>query len=105
MRETQAALEPLGKQLADLAADVLPKAAKGISDLAEWFSKLPGPVKDFVAISAGLTIVITAIGAAIGVLSFAFGALSLSLWPVLGIILGLSAVIAGVIWAVKTGEK
>ena len=55
-------LEPLGKQLADLAADVLPKAAKGISDLAEWFSKLPGPVKDFVAISAGLTIVITAIG-------------------------------------------
>ena len=104
MRETQATLEPLGKQLADLAADVLPKAAKGISDLAEWFSKLPGPVKDFVAISAGLTIVITAIGA-IGVLSFAFGALSLSLWPVLGIILGLSAVIAGVIWAVKTGEK
>ncbi|PEA05409.1 phage tail tape measure protein [Bacillus cereus] len=101
LRETQAALEPLGKQLADLAADVLPKAAKGISDLAEWFSKLPGPVKDFVAISAGLTIAITAIGAAIGVLSFAFGALSLSLWPVLGIILGLSAVIAGVIWAVK----
>ncbi|MGQ7073675.1 hypothetical protein ACUN90_18240, partial [Escherichia sp. SP-MK2] len=75
--------------------DVLPKAAKGISDLAEWFSKLPGPVKDFVAISAGLTIAITAIGAAIGVLSFAFGALSLSLWPVLGIILGLSAVITG----------
>ena len=62
MRETQATLEPLGKQLADLGADVLPKAAKGISDLAEWFSKLPGPVKDFVAISAGLTIVITAIG-------------------------------------------
>ncbi|MED2784145.1 phage tail tape measure protein, partial [Bacillus thuringiensis] len=101
LRETQAALEPLGKQLADLAADVLPKAAKGISGLAEWFSKLPGPVKDFVAISAGLTIAITAIGTAIGVLSFAFGALSLSLWPVLGIILGLSAVIAGVIWAVK----
>ena len=66
-------------------------------------SKLPGPVKDFVAISAGLTIVITAIGDRCVI--FAFGALSLSLWPVLGIILGLSAVIAGVIWAVKLGRN
>ncbi|ETF00018.1 hypothetical protein C623_0201185, partial [Bacillus thuringiensis serovar aizawai str. Hu4-2] len=101
LRETQTALEPLGKQLADLAADVLPKAAKGISDFAEWFSKLPEPIRNFVAIGAGLTITITAIGAAIGVLSLAVGALNLALGPVILGIIGLSAVIAGVIWAVK----
>ena len=101
LRETQTAIEPLGKQLADLAADVLPKVAKGISDLAEWFSKLPEPIRNFIAIGAGLTIAITAIGAAIGVLSLAFGALSLSLWPVIGIILAVSAVIAGIIAVIK----
>ncbi|PFB05008.1 phage tail tape measure protein [Bacillus anthracis] len=101
LRETQTALEPLGKQLADLAADVLPKAAKGLSNLAEWFSKLPEPVRNFVAISAGLTIAITAIGVAIGVLTFAVGALNIALGPVILAILGISAAITIIIAVVK----
>ncbi|MGM2787511.1 phage tail tape measure protein [Bacillus cereus group sp. Bce018] len=101
LRETQTALEPLGKQLADLAADVLPKAAKGLSDLAEWFSKLPEPVRNFVAISAGLTIAITAIGVAIGVLTFAVGALNIALGPVILAILGISAAVTIAIAIVK----
>ncbi|HDR3483921.1 TPA: phage tail tape measure protein [Bacillus pacificus] len=101
LRETQTALEPLGKQLADLAADVLPKAAKGLSEFAEWFSKLPEPIKNFVAISAGLTIAITAIGVAIGVLTFAVGALNIALGPVILAILGISAAITIAIAVVK----
>ncbi|GAB6474535.1 phage tail tape measure protein [Bacillus cereus] len=101
LRETQTAIEPLGKQLADLAADILPKAAKGISDLAEWFSKLPEPIRNFIAIGAGLTIVITAIGAAFGVLSLAVGALNIALGPLLLIIAGVAAAITIIIAVVK----
>ncbi|TDT83160.1 phage-related minor tail protein [Bacillus sp. AG1163] len=101
LRETQTALEPLGKQLADLAADVLPKAAKGISDLAEWFSKLPEPIRNFIAIGAALTIVITAIGVAFGVLTLAIGALNIALGPLLLIIAGVAAAITIVIAVVK----
>ncbi|GAB6470172.1 phage tail tape measure protein [Bacillus cereus] len=101
LRETQTAIEPLGKQLADLAADVLPKAAKGISDLAEWFSKLPEPIRNFIAIGAGLTVVVLTIGVAIGVLAAAFGALNIALLPVIGIIAAVAAVITIIIAVVK----
>ncbi|MEF7657901.1 phage tail tape measure protein [Bacillus thuringiensis] len=101
LRETQTAIEPLGKQLADLAADVLPKVAKGISDLAEWFSKLPEPIRNFIAIGAGLTVVVLTIGVAIGVLAAAFGALNIALLPVIGIIAAVAAVITIAIAVVK----
>ncbi|CUB28256.1 phage tail tape measure protein [Bacillus cereus] len=101
LRETQTALEPLGKQLADLAADVLPKVAKGISDLAEWFSKLPEPIRNFIAIGAGLTVVVLTIGVAIGVLAAAFGALNIALLPVIGIIAAVAAAITIIIAVVK----
>ncbi|WP_459499905.1 phage tail tape measure protein [Bacillus sp. C1] len=101
LRETQAALEPVGKKLADLAADVLPKAAEGLTSVIDWFSKLPEPLQNFIAIGAGLTAIITAIGIAVGVLSVAFGALNLALWPVIGIIAGVSAAIAAIIVVIQ----
>ena len=40
LRETQAALEPLGKKFAELAKDILPPIVDGVKAVMDWFSKL-----------------------------------------------------------------
>ncbi|HDX9641477.1 TPA: phage tail tape measure protein [Bacillus mobilis] len=101
LREAQAALEPVGEKLANLAADILPKAAEGLTAVIEWFSKLPEPIQNFMVIAGGLIAVIASLGIVVGVLAATFGALNLALWPVIGIILAVSAVITIIIAVIK----
>jgi len=101
LRETQAALEPVGKKLAELAQTILPPLVEGIKSVMEWFSKLPEPIQNFTFILLGLVAVIGTLAPIIAVVVVSFGALGVAIWPLLGIIVGLSAVIAGVIWAIK----
>ncbi|OUB11895.1 phage tail tape measure protein, partial [Bacillus thuringiensis serovar yunnanensis] len=101
LRETQAALEPIGKKLAELAQTILPPLVEGIKSVMDWFSKLPEPVQNFVFILTGLIAVVGVLAPIIAAVVVSVGALGASIGTVLLVIAGLSAVIAGVIWAIK----
>lgn len=101
LRETQAAFEPVGKKLAELAKDILPPVVEGIKSVVDWFTKLPGPVQNFVYIFAGLIAVVGTLAPIIAVVVASVGVLGTTIGVVIGVIAGLAAVIAGVIWAIQ----
>ncbi|EOO73353.1 phage tail tape measure protein [Bacillus cereus] len=97
LRETQAALEPLGKKLAELTKDVLPPIVEGIKSLIDWFTKLPEPVQLFAGILGGLSVAFLILTPIVAALAISFMALDVALLPIIGIIVGLAAVITGII--------
>ncbi|MGH1157664.1 phage tail tape measure protein [Bacillus mycoides] len=97
LRETQAALEPLGKKMAELAKDVLPPIVEGIKSLIDWFTKLPEPIQLFVGILGGLSVAFLILTPIVAALAISFMALDVALLPIIGIILGLAAVITAII--------
>ncbi|EJS15368.1 hypothetical protein IKS_02027 [Bacillus cereus VDM062] len=108
LRETQAALEPLGKKMAELAKDVLPPIVEGIKSLIDWFTKLPEPIQLFVGILGGLSVAFLILTPIVAALAISFMALDVALLPIIGIILGLAAVITAIIlvcqnWGAITG--
>ena len=62
---------------------------------------LPEPVQNFVIILGALLVAFTALTPVIAALAVSFGALNISLLPVIGIIAGVAAAIAGIIAIVK----
>ncbi|MFA2831271.1 phage tail tape measure protein [Bacillus paranthracis] len=101
LRETQAALEPVGKKLAELTKTVLPPLVNGIKSVVDWFTKLPGPIQNFAFIFVGLIAVVGTLAPIIAVVVASVGVLGTTLGVVIGVIAGVAAVIAGVIWAIQ----
>ncbi|MGE7881695.1 phage tail tape measure protein [Bacillus sp. NPDC094077] len=101
LRETQAALEPVGKKLAELTKTVLPPIVSGIKSVVEWFTKLPAPIQNFVYVFAGLVAVIGTLAPIIAAVVVSVGVLGTTLGTVMLVIAGVAAVIAGVIWAIQ----
>lgn len=100
LREVQAALEPVGKQMAELVQTVLPPLIEGIKSVLNWFTNLPEPIQNFVYIFAGLAAVIGTMAPILAILVVTFTTLGTTFGIVIGVIAGLSAVIAGAIWAI-----
>lgn len=101
LRETQAAFEPIGKKLAELAKDVLPPVVEGIKTLVDGFTKLPGPIQNFVYVFAGLIAVVGVLAPLIAAVVVSVSVLGTTLGVVMLVIAGVAAVIAGVIWAIQ----
>lgn len=100
-RKLQQALVPLGEKIVELANVVLPPLVAIITAVSEVFGMLPEPVQNFVIILGALLVAFTALTPVIAALAVSFGALNISLFPVIGIIAGVAAVIAGIIAIVK----
>ena len=100
-RKLQQALVPLGEKIVELANVVLPPLVAIITAVSEVFGMLPKPVQNFVIILGALLVAFTALTPVIAALAVSFGALNLSLLPVIGIIAGVAAAIAGIIAIVK----
>ncbi|HDR4614625.1 TPA: phage tail tape measure protein [Bacillus cereus] len=101
LREIQAAFEPIGKKLAELAKDVLPPVVEGIKTLVDGFTKLPGPIQNFVYVFAGLIAVVGVLAPIIAAVVVSVSVLGTTLGVVMLVIAGVAAVIAGVIWAIQ----
>ncbi|QDZ77600.1 hypothetical protein, partial [Bacillus cereus] len=70
LRETQAALEPLGKKFAELAKDILPPIVDGVKSVMDWFRKLSEADQTFLIVMGALStafIILTPIVAALAV--------------------------------------
>ena len=100
-RKLQQALVPLGEKIVELANVVLPPLVAIITAVSEVFGMLPEPVQNFVVILGALLVAFTALTPVIAALAVSFGALNISLLPVIGIIAGVAAAIAGIIAIVK----
>lgn len=100
-RKLQQALVPLGEKIVELANVVLPPLVSIITAVSEVFGMLPEPVQNFVIILGALLVAFTALTPVIAALAVSFGALNISLLPVIGIIAGVTAAIAGIIAIVK----
>ena len=100
-RKLQHALVPLGEKIVELANVVLPPLVAIITAVSEVFGMLPEPVQNFVVILGALLVAFTALTPVIAALAVSFGALNISLLPVIGIIAGVAAAIAGIIAIVK----
>ncbi|HIV93012.1 MAG TPA: phage tail tape measure protein [Candidatus Eisenbergiella stercoravium] len=100
-RKLQQALVPLGEKIVELANVVLPPLVAIITAVSEVFGMLPEPVQNFVVILGALLVAFTALTPVIAALAVSFGALNISLLPVIGIIVGVAAAIAGIIAIVK----
>ena len=100
-RKLQQALVPLGEKIVELANVVLPPLVAIITAVSEVFGMLPEPVQNFVIILGALLVAFTALTPVIAALAVSFGALNISLLPVIGIIAGVAAAISGIIAIVK----
>ena len=100
-RKLQQALVPLGEKIVELANVVLPPLVAIITAVSKVFGMLPEPVQNFVIILGALLVAFTALTPVIAALAVSFGALNISLLPVIGIIAGVAAAIAGIIAIVK----
>ena len=72
-----------------------------ITAVSEVFGMLPEPVQNFVAILGALLVAFTALTPVSAALAVSFGALNISMLPVIGIIAGVAAAIVGIIAIVK----
>ena len=100
-RKLQQALVPLGEKIVELANVVLPPLVAIITAVSDVFGMLPEPVQNFVVILGALLVAFTALTPIIAALAVSFGALNISLLPVISIIAGVAAAIAGIIAIVK----
>lgn len=97
LRELQTALKPIGENLISALTPVI----NGLAQLADWFSKLPGPVQTFITIFGGIIGVAAVLAPLIMGVAAAFTALQIPLLPLIGIIAGVAAVIAGIILVIQ----
>ena len=100
-RQLQQALVPLGEKIVELANVVLPPLVAIITAVSDVFGMLPEPVQNFVVILGTLLVAFTALTPIIAALAVSFGALNISLLPIIGIIAGVAAAIAAIIAIVQ----
>lgn len=101
MRKLQDALIPLGDMLTQLANEVLPPIVKAVKTFAEWFAKLPAPVQNFTVILGILLAAFTALTPIIAAAVLLIPKIGFTILPIIGIIAGAAAVIAGIIEVIK----
>ena len=100
-RQLHQSLAPLGEKIMELANTILPPLVAAITKVSEWFSSLPGPVQNFIMILGALMVAFTALAPVIAALSVSFGALNISLLPIIGIIAAVAAAVAGIIAVIQ----
>lgn len=97
LRELQTALKPIGENLISALTPVI----NGLAQLADWFSKLPGPVQTFITVFGGIIAVAGVLAPIIIGVVTAFMSLQSLLLPLIGIIAGVAAAIAGIILVIQ----
>ncbi|MFD2628723.1 phage tail tape measure protein [Oceanobacillus kapialis] len=97
LRELQQSLLPIGQNLIDSLSPVI----EILADMGEWFSKLPGPVQTFVTVFGSVLAVATAAIPIILGVAAAITALQIPLLPIIGIIAGVAAAIAGIVLVIQ----
>jgi len=101
LRETQAALEPLGKKFAELAKDILPPIVDGVKAVMDWFSKLSEADQTLLIVMGALSTAFIILTPIVAALAVSFGALNLAFLPVIATIAAVSLVITGIIMLIK----
>ncbi|MGU3439622.1 phage tail tape measure protein [Bacillus cereus] len=101
LRETQAALEPLGKKFAELAKDILPPIVDGVKAVMDWFSKLSEADQTLLMVMGALSTAFIILTPIVAALAVSFGALNLAFLPVIATIAAVSLVITGIIMLIK----
>ncbi|MGN4756423.1 phage tail tape measure protein [Bacillus cereus group sp. MYBK227-2] len=101
LRETQAALEPLGKKFAELAKDILPPIVDGVKAVMDWFSKLSEADQTLLIVMGALSTAFIILTPIVAALAVSFGALNLAFLPVIATIAAVSLVITGIILLIK----
>ena len=80
LRETQAALEPLGKKFAELAKDILPPIVDGVKAVMDWFSKLSEADQTLLIVMGALSTAFIILTPIVAALAVSFGALNLAFY-------------------------
>ncbi|PRT14969.1 phage tail protein [Bacillus toyonensis] len=92
-RELQIALEPLGKVILDIAKQAIPELKESIKGVADWFNGLDDSTKKVYGTSLLLAPAVLGVVSALGMLSFALGAIIAN--PIVatigGVVIGLGA--------------
>ena len=102
------AMSELGAAIAEILAPIFEVLGNMVKDIAEWFSGLPGPVKEFIVILGGVVTVagilvpiFLTLQAAAVALGTSIGAMIAAAAPIIGIAALIVAAIAAVIIGIK----
>lgn len=102
------AMSELGAAIAEVLAPVFEMLGNIVKDFAEWFSGLPGPVKEFVVVMGTVVAIVGVIvpifltlQAAATALEISIGAMITAALPIIGTALAIAAAVAGVVIALK----
>ena len=102
------AMSELGAAIAETLAPIFEVLGNMVKDIAEWFSGLPGPVKEFIVILGGVVTVagilvpiFLTLQAAATALEISIGAMITAALPIIGTALAIAAAVAGVIIVLK----
>ena len=102
------AMSELGAAIAEVLAPVFEMLGNIVKGLAEWFSSLPGPIKEFVVVMGTVVTIVGIIApifltlqAAATALEISIGAMITAALPIIGTALAIAAAVAGVVIALK----
>ena len=102
------AMSELGAAIAETLAPVFEALGNMVKDIAEWFSGLPGPVKEFIVILGGVVTVagilvpiFLTLQAAAVALGTSIGAMIAAATPIIGIAALIVAAIAAIVIGIK----
>ena len=102
------AMSEVGAAIAEVLAPVFEMLGNIVKGLAEWFSSLPGPIKEFVVVMGTVVAIVGVIvpifltlQAAATALEISIGSMITAALPIIGIALAIAAAVAGVIIVLK----
>lgn len=102
------AMSELGAAIAEVLAPIFEMLGNIVKGLAEWFSSLPGPIKEFVVVMGTVVAIVGVIvpifltlQAAATALEISIGAMITAALPIIGTALAIAAAVAGVIIVLK----
>ena len=102
------AMSELGAAIAETLAPIFEVLGNMVKDIAEWFSGLPGPVKEFIVILGGVVTVagilvpiFLTLQAAAVALGTSIGAMITAALPIIGTVALIAAAITGLIIGIK----
>lgn len=101
LRELQTTLEPIGTDIVNSLVPVVEK----LSDIFDWFGKLPEPIQTFIEVFGGVTAVALVLAPAIAAVALAITSLDVALLPIIAIVAAVAAAIAGIIVVIKNWGK
>lgn len=102
------AMSEVGAAIAEVLAPVFEMLGNIVKGLAEWFSSLPGPIKEFVVVMGTVVAIVGVIvpifltlQAAATALEISIGAMITAALPIIGTALAIAAAVTGVIIVLK----